>query len=236
MEQVIVMTPQTLPLAQSILRCDNPMALSKQRGVSLLYAMLALVALSFAAAGLIRSASSGALVIGNLGFKTDTAAVTTIATEQAIAWLAARDDGLLRNDEPGSGYYAARRASLDATSQNVAVANRQVIDWNADDCTNVGGTFTDCAKTSVSTAAANNTKFSYVIMRLCANAGSSDVGNSCVTGLESFNLGDKSRDGLDYQNSKKPPVAPNTQPSYMILVRAVGGRNAVTFTETIVRK
>ncbi len=33
-----------------------------------------------------------------------------------------------------------------------------------------------------------------------------------------------------------PPSTGATQPSYLILVRAIGGRNTVTYTETIIRR
>ena len=66
--------------------------------------------------------------------------------------------------------------------------------------------------------------------------GDPDAGNSCVTGLEQASLGDKGRDGFDYAHTENTTPIGASQPSYLILVRAIGGRNTVTYTETIVRK
>ena len=46
-----------------------------QRGVSLLFALMALAAMLLAAVALVRSVDSGALVLGNLGFKQEATAV-----------------------------------------------------------------------------------------------------------------------------------------------------------------
>ncbi len=174
---------------------------SAQLGASLLFAMVALAALSLAAAGLVRSASSGALVIGNLGFKTDTAAVTNIAAEQAIAWLGTRTDAMLENDDTPNGYYAAAKTKLDPTGQSAVAVDRELVDWDGDGCSYASANVTalNCLNASPAQTAANATKFSYVITRLCSSAGSLDTLNSCVTGLEQASLGDKSRDSFDYQ-------------------------------------
>lgn len=206
--------------------------------MSLLFAMLALIALSFAAAGLVRSASSGALVIGNLGFKADTAAFTDRGAEAAIAWVAAQDDLVLENDTAAAatGYYAASYTTLDPANQHYTAANRVLVGWNGDAaCGGVAG-ISGCLTPSTPVTVGDNT-YSYVITRMCEFEGPANVlANTCISGLDQVASPDDSRNAIDYQNSGIKLITANPKPSYRIVVRASGGRNAVTYTETIIRK
>ena len=58
-----------------------------QRGVSLIFALLALGAMLLAAVALVRAVDSGALVLGNLGFKQDATSAADRATEYARTCL-----------------------------------------------------------------------------------------------------------------------------------------------------
>ena len=60
-----------------------------QRGMSMLFALMALVILGLGAVALTRSVDTGTLIMGNLGFKQDTLAASSSGAEQAIAWLQA---------------------------------------------------------------------------------------------------------------------------------------------------
>lgn len=215
--------------------------LQSQRGMSLLFAMLALIALSFAAAGLVRSASSGALVIGNLGFKADTAAFTDRGAEAAIAWVAGQDDLALENDTPeanATGYYAASYATLDPANQHPTTVNRVLVGWNGDAaCGGVAG-ISGCLTPSTPVTVGDNT-YSYVITRMCEGEGPANSlapPNTCISGLDEVASPDDSKNAIDYQNSGIKLITANPKPSYRIVVRASGGRNAVSYTETIIRK
>ena len=106
-----------------------------QRGVSLLFALLALAAMSLAAVALVRSVDSGGLVIGNLSFKQDATTAADRATEDARQWLmqAGRD---LTADDPSEGYYATSQEGLDPTGRLTSASNRMaVINWgDSDSC------------------------------------------------------------------------------------------------------
>ncbi len=52
-----------------------------QRGVSLVFALMALVVISLGAVAIVRSVDTGALVIGNLGFKQDATSAAAQAAE-----------------------------------------------------------------------------------------------------------------------------------------------------------
>ena len=88
-------------------RARQRIAGSVQRGVSLLFALLALAAISLAAVALVRSVDSGSLLIGNLSFKQDATAAADRATDVARAWLMAPGQNLVADSAGGVGYYAA---------------------------------------------------------------------------------------------------------------------------------
>jgi type IV pilus assembly protein PilX len=235
----------------------NVRSKDQQRGVTVLFAMLALVALSFAAAGLVRSTSSNALVIGNLALKADTAAFTDRGTEAAIAWVNA-NAATLDNDNPAAGYYATALLNLDPTGQRVfnapppsmslgpmgptappvsAVQTRELVDWKGDACASSSGSFTNCVLPSPEITGANGNTYRYVVMRLCSDAGGvTATGQSCATSLNAVAAIDRSRDAYDYQRSMTATPVAVQQPSYRIVVRAAGARNAVTYTEAVIRR
>jgi hypothetical protein len=76
-----------------------------QRGVSLLFALLALAAMLLAAVGLVRSVDSGARVLGNLGFKQAATAAADRTAERARGVLAAPGFDLNTDAPAGNGYY-----------------------------------------------------------------------------------------------------------------------------------
>ncbi len=209
-------------------------AAAAERGSSLLFALIALALLSLAAVALTRSVSTGALIIGNLGFKQDAALASDQAAESAMAWIQANTVGAtLLNDLPASGYYATSLDALDPTGRKTTVATRAVVDWDANNCAGVNGAYSSCL-TPAAEVTINGNRARYVITRLCAAAGDPDaVGNSCMSPLLAGGPDDQNRAGYDYA---KPTSfgSVTTAPMYRIVVRTVGARGTVSFTEAIV--
>lgn len=212
-----------------------------QRGMSLLYTLLTLVALSFAAVALIRSVDTGAMVLGNLGFKQDATAAGDQATSAALKWLA-DNPTLLTADSPSNGYYASSLSNLDVTGSQSKLSTRTLVNWNGDGCAYAasdsfasGGCVTVPSETPVSVG--GNTA-RYVILRLCSDPGAPDAAtpsgatNTCVK-TTSAQTSDGSENGrLDYKNQRIPPSSSSL--NYRIVVRIEGARNTVSYTETIV--
>lgn len=207
---------------------------TRQRGLSLLFALLALLALSLAAVGLVRSVGGNSLAVGNLGFKLDATASSDRGAELAIAWLQANTTGItLDNNVTASGYYATSTDALDPTGRNTTASPRAVVDWDNDGCASVGGVYSACLEPSAAVSVAGNT-VRWIITRLCASEGSKDdVTNTCATSLSSGTVDDASSGGVDY-GAARGFGATTTNPYFRIVVRTVGGRNAVSHTETIV--
>lgn len=210
----------------------------KQRGLSLIFALLALLALSLGAVALVRSVDSGTNVLGNLGFKQETVASTERATQTAIEWLAANATAL-DADNTALGYYASATDNLDATGQLTSSSTRVLVDWNGDTCAYASGTVTGkctlSARTVASASATEPVTLRYAIFRLCSATGSpTATGNSCAAPANSGAGVANDKGSLDY--SKPAPLTGTAQGTYYrIVVQAVGARGTSSITETIVQ-
>lgn len=214
-----------------------------QGGVALLFALLTLVALMLATLGLVRSVDTSTMLMGNIGFKQEATAATDRATRQALTdlnvMLAA-----LNTDSPSSGYYASTteigidgvtRTPIDVTGKQLeGTANRQLIDWDNDNCKYASeGTFTACVQPKQS-ADINNQKAAYVIFRLCSKPGdyNTDTTISCAKPLNAADTESSKKDAIDTSNPK--PFTIPAGPYYRVVVRVLGARNTASFSETIV--
>lgn len=208
---------------------------SRQAGLSLIIALLALVALSVASVALIRSVDTGTLVLGNLGFKQDTTAQADQGTQAAIAWLTANGTSLTTNNA-NAGYIAAVPANFDPTMQLSTLSNRVIVDWDYDnsdlkDCKTVPGTPANRCLQPV--AVTGNSSIRYLIVRLCQNTGAVE-GNNCVRPAAQSSGDAADKGALDY--SKPSPLTAKTDGvMYRVIVRAQGARDTTTYTETLVQ-
>ncbi|TFZ08726.1 pilus assembly PilX family protein [Ramlibacter humi] len=204
-----------------------------QRGVSLLFALMAMVVLGFAAVALTRSVDTGALIMGNLSFKQDTLQASNTGAEQAITWLQANvNNALLNADSAPNGYYAAMPARLDATGNRTSSTDKwTLINWDGD-CLGVpAANRTDCSMVPASGTNVNGNQVQYVIVRLCTLPGTSATGNVCLRPSSTSSSSSSERGEL------KPGgkiVSATTTPYYQVLVRVLGPRNTVSYTETMV--
>lgn len=212
----------------------------RQRGASLIFALITLVALMLAAIALVRSVDSGAKILGNIGFQQDTIASADIATTAATAWLTSSGADLTASSgatkdsatEDRTGYYANAKDPLDATGQQLTaasvIASRQLIDWDLDNCAYAsgGGTCALIPRDVVMTGSTSTAR--YVILRLCQGDGaiSSDSCSRPLVGSSS--------DGLKRRGCCSR-LGTTTGQYFRIVVRTVGARDTTSFTETIVQ-
>ncbi len=208
-----------------------------QRGVSLLFALLGLAAMLLAAVALVRSVDSGALVLGNLAFKQEATQVADRATEAARAWILSGVN--LDNDNEGNGYYASSQDNLDPTGRLTSATNKlAVIDWgDSDSCACVdANTCSSCTRRPATCPAAlcgDKVSARYVIARLCPLTGAVSGVNVCAK-PPSIGLSEAAYSG-EIKQGTTPPKAPAASPPYFrIIVRTVGARGAISFTETVV--
>lgn len=223
-------------------RLTAPLNVAARRlnaGISLIYSLLALVAISMAAVALVRSVTGGGLVIGNLAFKQDATSASAIAAETAVAWLTA-NAATLQNDNAGAGFYATTRQALDLTGANVTNAARAVVDWNNDGCgtsSYPAGSFASCVAASPGTVNVGNGNASrYVILRQCNQEGNPAAGViDCVRPVTASSQQDTNMSALDYNRSARLSAPLTLQQYYRVIVRTQGARNTVAFTETLIQ-
>jgi type IV pilus assembly protein PilX len=209
---------------------------ARQRGASLLFAMVTVVALSLAAVAMIRSVDTGTTILGNLSFKQDTLLATDEATRQAIRWLEDKrktDPEGLHVTQRDLGYWARLVPDLDPTSTSQRTT-RVAIDWNNDSCRSQRGPSPrDCLPVP-ERSLANQITARYLIVRLCRDEGSALNGiNACPRPLGVASQTTRERGEINSQHAVRIGSTVAAE-YYRIVVRAKGPRNTVSTTETLV--
>ncbi|MGB4064497.1 MAG: hypothetical protein WBK19_11795 [Azonexus sp.] len=209
-----------------------------QRGLSLLYAMLALAALAIASIGLMRSVSMSSTVAGNLSFQQEATAAADQATRQVIATLYSKVSGNssgLDSDLADIGYYASTDELVDVTGSQLTTNTRKLVKWTSTYCSEQSsGTYAECTKQPVTLAGKiNGNTASYIAFRLCNTDGPSDSGTiNCARPLKASTTSgtNEVRDYSSGTGVSKSTILPYVR----IVVRVSGARNTTSYTETIV--
>lgn len=204
-----------------------------QRGVSLLFALMALVILGFGAVALTRSVDTGTLIMGNLSFKQDTLASSSVAAEEALVWLNANAAGATLNANiPERGYYASSVDKLDPTGNHTTTANKlPLVNWDGLCNGATAGTYENCDVLPYTGTAVNGNQVQWVITRLCDNVGAPSGTNLCVRPAASSTSTAVERGELNPGGRISSGIA---SPYYRIIVRVEGPRNTVSYTESLV--
>jgi Tfp pilus assembly protein PilX len=210
-----------------------------QRGLSLLFALMALVVLGFAAVALTRSVDTGTLIMGNLGFKQDTLASSSTGAEQAIAWLQTQlasptTAEALNSDINTHGYYAAALDKVDVTGNRTSSSNKlAVVNWDGDCNGLASGSYESCEYVPYTEPdKINGNKVQWLITRLCDKSGEPPSGtNPCIRPPTSSTNTSSDRGELQPGGRISRAIA---SPYYRIVVRIQGPRNTVSYTESLV--
>jgi type IV pilus assembly protein PilX len=228
------MSRRCITVPRGLTRRIGPIA---QRGVSLVFALLALAAMSLAAVALVRSVDSGALIIGNLGFKQDATSAADRAGEIALSWL--RETGRdLTTDDAAEGYYATSQEDLDPTGRLTSATKLlAVVNWGEpDSCACLAaGACSSCSRTPSPEISLNGgaVRARYLITRMCPSAGAVSIANACAMPASTGIAQGQGRGEIRVGTQVRPSVAVEV-PYFRIIVRTVSGRNTVSFTETVV--
>jgi Tfp pilus assembly protein PilX len=191
-----------------------------QRGVVLIIALIVLIAMTLAGIALMRSVDTSNLIAGNLAFQQAATHSADTGVEKAVSWLEtanSTNNGLALQDSDDTNGYAANGS--DATNNpsagqswdafwNAALLARKV-DVNGGDEDDAGN------------------KVSYVIDRMCANAGAKTGGASCVASPV-VTAATGNNEGTEVQLNAPSVVY------YRITVRVAGPRNTVSYVQAMV--
>jgi Tfp pilus assembly protein PilV len=209
--------------------------MNRQRGISLIVVLIALVIISFAATALLRSTDTATLIAGNLSFKKAALASGDASTEAAITWLDANSaNAILLADSIANGYYATSADNCDLTGSVTPNDPADDVDWAA------AGATPNCNMIAVAAAPAGlaaGYSVSYVVNRMCNAAGdpnalltAAGTPMVCSHVLGGATSG-STRTGGYYGNL---PLSGTAQTYYRITTRILGPRNTVRFVQAYV--
>lgn len=212
--------------------------ISRQHGVVLFLALIALVAMSLAAVALIRSVDTGTLIAGNLAFKQGTITSGDSGPEGAIAWLSdktamnpsdPRVDPLhpLNNDNPSAGYYSSinEAAPLDLFAASI---------WSAGTSVPAGGKLYDAqGKEYYDLALTKPTGNSvrYIIQRMCRTPNQLLSETECLFG---GTVDDGMSRSIDDKYQPPPDANLAGSPIYRVTARVEGPKNTVSYIQAYV--
>lgn len=208
----------------------------KQRGISLIVVLVALLIIGFAAVALLRSSDTGTLVAGNLAFKKTALAAGDAGTETGLAWLVANAANVaLYNDGVGNGYYSTTADGCDLTGSRTPADATDDVNWTG------GAQPANCnmrARTVTPPGVAAGYTVRYVVNRVCNAAGDPNavfaadgVTPMICSGAGAGASEGSTRGGASYGNM---PLTGMSQTYYRITTRIDGPRNTVRFVQAIV--
>ncbi len=210
--------------------------LDRERGISLIVVLVALVIIGFAAIALMRSSDTGTLIVGNLGFQKAALAAGDAGTEAAIEWLVDNSHGNnLFSDIAASGYFATTADNCDLTGARTPGNAADDVQWVGGD---PGNACNMVATVAAPPGVAPGYSVRYVINRVCNASGDPDSITAAdgVTPMACSNLtgtgGEGStRSGASYGNT---PMVAGAQTYYRITTRVDGPRDTVRYAQALV--
>ena len=205
----------------------------RQRGISLLFALIALVVMALSAVALTRSVDTGTTIMGNLSFHNDAVLSGAFGAEEAMKWLNDNQGGEKLNDhDTAHGYYAASTDNLDPTGTRTSASDPlPVVNWDGGCMGLPAGSYSTCSIVPFKAADVNGNRVQYVIQRMCDTAAPAGGTNYCVRPPGSTTGSAKERGELQPGGRLAGGQA---SPYYRIIVRVEGPRNTVSYTESFV--
>jgi len=190
---------------------------SRQRGVTLIIALIVLAALTLAGLAMMRSVDTATLMAGNIASKKSTQSGADQGLQTGYWWLSSNATGaILQTDNTGAGYLSSVPALEPDWMNNANWANAFALNNGAQD--------------------AYGNKIYYLIHRMCpvpnCAPGATCNGNINTCGTTP-DLRAVSGDGLEHSKPEFWTLPP--QIHYRITARAVGPRNSITVVQTMVR-
>lgn len=204
-------------------------ARARQRGVVLFVALIAMVVLALAAAAMIRSADTSAVIAGNLAFKDAATHAADTGVERAFNAL----QDLATGDADVPNQYFRLMQAVDGRGVPTGV------NWASVPCygTNGEADAVDCADASIY-------RVQYVIDRLCREAPVlgelvTVLSSKCVGGQPFSTAGNAGSDRDSHTPSGNygvPPVTGSIPPTihYRVTVRVQGPRNTVSLVQVTI--
>jgi hypothetical protein len=184
----------------------------QQQGIVMIVAIIALVAMAFAAAAMLRATSGSQGIAGNLAFKKNATSAGDMGVEQARAWLMAQTSVALSADQASLGYYSTWSPSFDPLTY----------DWQAG---------TDAVEAVSDDGAGNRVLF--VIHRLCSITGSFNLpAQTCVRPSSLNTVGAGTALGTGGGGAGGTVIV-QPRPYFRVTTRIQGPRNTLSYVQVI---
>lgn len=194
----------------------NYRAAKSQKGLVLFMALIALVAMSLAAAALVRSVDSGVLVAGNLAFKQS--AILSAETGIARAYRYINDNAAILDTTNAGGYFN----TFDDTKVLTATAT-----WSAGNSILVPKDIDDLS--------GNDTRF--ILQRMCQAGTTAPDGDKCLVGTgnaAASSKGGKSEGGGSGGGGYDAATGGSDAVVYRATVRVTGPKNTVSYLQAFI--
>jgi len=193
--------------------------LRAQRGVTLIIALIVLVAMTLAGVAMMRSVDTGTIVVGNIAFRQATVNAADQGLQAGYGYVFANSGTAnLYNDDnmigvASKGYYA----STPPNEQSTWFMNTN--NW------------TNAAVVNAGNPDAGGNVVYYLIHRLCLNnTGSAPSPDKCAATPDNAAITGEGVDASSANYFTRPPAT-----HYRITSKAVGPRNSITFVQTLIR-
>jgi type IV pilus assembly protein PilX len=204
-------------------RCGHA---TRQRGVVLFFALIALVVMSLAAVALIRSVDTSTMIAGNLAFKQSAVASGDSGVEAAISALNAMQAGdtllvlsdptdVFNQDDAANGYYT--------NADDIALNLFDPATWGSGSSVDVG---TD----------ASGNRVRYIIQRMCRDPNVILSTTNCLFSAPTLDTSGQSTPLLSTVCPATNPGCPKVgqSPEYRITSRTDGPANTVSYVQVFV--
>lgn len=195
-----------------------PKLMNKQKGLVLFVALIALLAMSLAAAALIRSVDTSVLVAGNLAFKQSATLAADNGIETAFSWITDHPN-LLEADLATEGFYATQ-AKLGSEPDLTWFKDEDIWDDNNSRLAEGNGYVA-----GLDTLTGNTVR--YVIQRMCNATGAANQ-DKCLFGsgaTKTSSLGVKENSELG------AIVLASLSPMYRVTARVTGPKNTTSYVQ-----
>lgn len=190
----------------------RPNSMQQQRGVVLVFALIALVIMLIGAVAITRSINSSQFNIGNIGFKRDLANQSERAVQ--LAMNAVNAGGALADPTKRLTALASANYSAVKLADNIQGIPNILLQSDAQFAT--VGTAPDIDVSGM------NVKVRYVVDRLATAEGACNSTNCTMSTAQVFGGA----------ASELNPVTPTPQPVYRLTVRLTGPRNTLSFFQS----
>jgi len=201
-----------------VFRCEQCFTIPRrERGVVLLVALIALVAMTLAGLALMRSVDTGNVIAGNMAFRQAALQSSDIGVEAAFSALpsilATSKDANIANQ-----YYAIRQA---IDSRGVPIT----VDWANVPCRDNTNATVNCSD--------QDYKVKYVIDRLCDQQ---TAGSTTVTNIQTFCLVDVGTGETGSKGAFGAVFSSANAVYYRLTVQVTGPRNTTAYVQTILAR